>query len=156
MSRKPFTEEQRQQRREDILDAAMTVFEDTDPADGINGLEAVSFRKVSAVLGCSYTALYRYFSSKEILVNALRARAFAWIRDEMLRAIDPTAPFDIKLNALSQAYIQSAVNRPQRYAMMFFDLDETDTAKQSLELKTAKRSACENVTSGHKNSLCNY
>ncbi len=135
MARKHFTDEQRQERREEILDAAMQVFE----TEG--GVAAVSFRNVAAVVGCSYSAPYTYFTGKEDLLNALRARAFRWIEGEMKAAIQGKRRATAKLDALARAYINAGIARPQRYALMFFDMENSDIAKASLELKAAKRDA---------------
>ncbi|MGB1088069.1 MAG: TetR/AcrR family transcriptional regulator, partial [Alphaproteobacteria bacterium] len=140
MARKKLTDAQYTHRREEILDAAMEVFETQ------GGLNAVSFRNVAAVAGCSYSAPYRYFTSKEDLLNALRARAFRWIEAEMKAAIKGKRRATTKLEALARAYIQGGVDRPNRYALMFFDMDNTEIAKHSLELKTAKRDALDVCT----------
>lgn len=124
----------------------MALFEGAGPNPDVAGLDAVSFRKVAAVLGCSYTALYSYFPNKEALINSLRARSFIWIRTAMLNVIDPQASYEEQLKTLSSAYIQAALDRPQRYSLMFFDLDQTDAAKHSLELRSAKRNALDVCT----------
>lgn len=139
MSRKPLTVDQRKLRHNQILDAATELFESSDTESAIGGLEAVSFRKIAQLLGCSYTAIYSYFANKEALVNAMRARSFTWIKDEMLNSIDFTRPHEEQLQALAEAYIRAGIERPQRYALMFFDVDNTETAKLSLELLKAKR-----------------
>jgi len=132
MARQNYSEEQIASKREEILDAAMQLFES-------HGIEAVSFRKVAGVIGCSYSAPYRYFSSKEELLTALRARAYRWIERAMLDAI---APFDDpldQLNALADAYIRAGLERPTRYALMFFELQGSDLGQRLLELAAAKR-----------------
>lgn len=140
MARKRFREDVRAQRRGEILDGAMAVFE----RDG--GLQGLSFRKLAAEMQLSYSAPYRYFASKDELVNALRARAYRWIEREMLTAIDGVASPEKQLELLAAAYIRSALRRPQRYALMFFNLNDTDAARRSLELKAAKRDALDVCT----------
>lgn len=149
MARKRLTDEERAARREDILDAAMHVFETG------GGIEAVSFRSVAAEAGCSYSAPYSYFIGKEDLLNALRARAFRWIEGEMKAAIKGKRSAITKLEALARAYINAGISRPHRYALMFFDMDRTDIAQNSLELKSAKRDAlgvCTNTIQEGQNS----
>lgn len=135
MPRKHYTEAVRAQKRDEILDAAMRIFE----RDG--GLNALSLRKLAAEMDLSYSAPYRYFTNKDELVNALRARAYRWIEHEMLDAIDGVTSPPRQLALLASAYIRSGVQRPHRYALMFFNLDDTDVARNSLELKGAKRDA---------------
>ncbi len=132
MARQTFSADQVESRREQILDAAMQLFED-------GGLASVSFRKVSSILGCSYSAPYRYFASKEELVTALRARAYRWIERAMLEAIAPHDDPLAQLNALADAYIRAGLERPTRYALMFFELQSSDLGQRSIELAAAKR-----------------
>lgn len=140
MARKRFPDDVRAQKRDEILDGAMAVFE----RDG--GLEGVSFRKLAAEMKLSYSAPYRYFASKDELVNALRARAYRWIEREMVDAIAGVASPERQLELLAAAYIRSGMQRPHRYALMFFNLNDTDVARRSLELKTAKRDALDVCT----------
>ncbi len=140
MARKRFSEDVRAQRREDILDSAMAVFEKH------GGLEALSFRKLATEMGLSYSAPYRYFRNKEELVNALRARAYRWIESEMRDAIKNLDSPAEQLEVLAMAYIQAALQRPHRYELMFFNLDNTDVARQSLEFRMAKHDALDVCT----------
>lgn len=134
-----MTPKQIASRREQILDAAMTLFDD-------GGIDAVSFRQVAAALGCSYSAPYRYFSSKDELLTALRARAFRWIEQVMLDATSTQRSARDQLTALAQAFIRAALAHPNRYALMFFELPNTDLAQRSLELITAKRDSLDVCT----------
>lgn len=140
MARRKFTEDERAQKRSEILDGAMAVFEQ----DG--GLEALSFRKLATQMGLSYSAPYRYFASKEELVTALRARAYRWIESEMREAIQAIESPTEQLEALSLAYIRSGVARPHRYALMYFNLDGNDVAKRSVEFRKAKFDALDICT----------
>lgn len=140
MARKKFTESVRSQKRDDILDVAMKVFEDQ------GGLDALSFRTLASEMKLSYSAPYRYFSSKDELVNALRARAFRWIEREMLDAIEGLSAPERQLEALAEAYVQSALKKPHRYALMFFKLVDEESAAQSQELKDAKRESLDVCT----------
>ncbi len=135
MARKRQTDDQIAARREEILDAAMQVFETQ------GGIGAVSFRNVAAHMGISYSAPYRYFTDKDDLLNALRARAFRWIEAEMKRAIKSKHAASAKLEALARAYVTAGIERPDRYELMFFELENTDIAENSLELRAAKNDA---------------
>jgi TetR/AcrR family transcriptional regulator, tetracycline repressor protein len=55
---------------EQVIDAALTVLD-------ADGLEAVTFRRLSADLGVSHMTLYGYFDSKDALLEALVARTLA-------------------------------------------------------------------------------
>lgn len=126
--------------QERILDAAMAVFEKK------GGLDALSFRSLAAELGMSYSTPYRYFESKEVLVNALRTRAFRWLERLIEDAIDGVSDPAERLEKLAEAYIRASVLHPHRYELMFFNLDSTDEAKRSLTLKAAKRDALDVCT----------
>lgn len=139
MARHPFSENKVQQRRSDILQTAMTLFEH-------GGLEGVSLRKVAAAMGCSYTALYRYFPSKDTLITAMRAQAYRWIEAEMLRVIRASDPPLAQLRRLAEAFIRAGIRCPERYALMFFRLPEPEDGPASLELKAAKRDALDVCT----------
>ncbi len=140
MARKPYSEDARTRRREAILDSAMAVFE----REG--GLEALSFRKLASEMGLSYSAPYRYFRNKDELVNALRARAYRWIEAEMHEATKDIASPAERLIGLARTYIKSGLQRPQRYALLFFNLDDTDVARHSIEFRRAKHDALDICT----------
>ncbi len=53
-----------------VIDVALAILD-------AEGLEAVSFRRLSADLGVSHMTLYGYFDSKEALLDALVARTIA-------------------------------------------------------------------------------
>lgn len=140
MARPKFSDNQRAQKRDQILDAAMAVFE----REG--GEDALSFRRLATELGLSYSAPYRYFADKQELMNALRARAFRWIEAEMREAIVGLSEPEQQLEALAAAYIRGGMTNPHRYALMFFALDQLEVAKRSIELKAAKRDALDVCT----------
>ncbi len=140
MPRPKFTDDQRAHKRDQILGAAMSVFEKE------GGEDAISFRRLATELGLSYTAPYRYFADKQELMNALRARAFRWIEAEMREAIAGLSEPKQQLESLAAAYISSGMAHPHRYALMFFALDQLEVAKRSIELKAAKRDALDVCT----------
>jgi TetR/AcrR family transcriptional regulator, tetracycline repressor protein len=52
---------------DDVVDAALAVLD-------VDGLDAVSFRRIGGELGVSHMTLYTYFDSKDELLNAMVAR----------------------------------------------------------------------------------
>ncbi len=149
MARKHHTERDRSERRELILDAAMTLFENN------GGLKAVSFRQIATVLDISHSAPYRYFANKDDLVCALRARAFRWTELALLEATKQSDSPEQQLELLAKAYIDNGLSRPHRYALMYFNLDDAGTDERSLELMKAKRQAldvCTRVISNGQSS----
>lgn len=140
MPRPKFSGDLRAQKRDQILDAAMAVFEKE------GGEDALSFRRLATELGLSYSAPYRYFTDKQELVDALRTRAFRWIEAEMCNAIAEVSEPEQQLEALAAAYIRSGMAHPHRYALMFFALDELKVEPRSIDLKVAKRDALDVCT----------
>ena len=86
---------------EQVIDAALAVLD-------ADGLDAVTFRRVSADLGVSHMTLYGYFDSKEALLEALVARTIAV---PSIRAT-ANAPWDeALLNSVEELH-QTLVARP--------------------------------------------
>lgn len=140
MARKPFPESVRARKREEILDVAMPIVE----CDG--GLDGLSCRKLAEQMSLSYSASYRYFANKAELVDGLRVRAYRWIEQQMRDAIDGVECPERQLELLAAAYIRSGLERPHRYALMFFNLNNADATRQTLHLKAAKRDALDVCT----------
>lgn len=112
MARQPLSSEQVETRRAEILDAAQDLFE-------TQGATAVSLRRVAARVGCSYTTPYRYFDGKEAVVAGLRIRAYEKI-GEKLEAARASEPQAIEgLRALSRAYVDFALERPETYGLLY-------------------------------------
>ena len=64
----------------------------------------------------------------------------------MLAAIRPQDPPRLRLRSLAEAFIRAGIQRPQRYALMFFRLPEPEGGPRSLELAAAKRDALDVCT----------
>lgn len=134
MGRKGYSEVERLAKREEFLDAAVQVFENE------GGIDAVSFRNVAAVAGCSYSAPYRYFSGKEELLTAMRARAFRWLEKAIRDVVRPNDDPRLQLEKVARAYVEAGLQRPNMYALMLFQ-ENSEFAQRSIELKAAKHDA---------------
>lgn len=139
MARQTLSDTQVEQRREEILEAAMQLYEE-------GGQDAVSFRKIAALLKCSYSTPYRYFPSKNAMLTSMRAQAFRWMEQSMLQAVDGHKSPLQRLNQLAEAFIRAGVQRPRRYALMFFRLPEPETGPHLEELVAAKHAALDVCT----------
>jgi len=118
--------------REAICDAAMELVRDHGP-------DAVSFRRIAAKLGCSYTTPYRYFARKDDILAALRARAFGAFGAALDRALGEAGPsVAAQLRALVLAYVRTAAADPDSYRLML-DLNQGNVG--SAELVAAKEGA---------------
>ena len=139
MPRTPYSDEEVATRRNAILDAAMELHDE-------GGVAALSFRNIAARLGFSYATPYRYFASKEALLTALRARVFRWMEGILMDAVERAPDPMRKLEALAGAYVRAGIDKPSRYALMFFRNDELSREPRSLELGAAKRDALDVCT----------
>jgi AcrR family transcriptional regulator len=102
-----ITEEHREARRQQILDAARACVLE-------HGLEAVSMEMIIARSGLSTGAVYRYFKGKNELIAASVAGATAEIRAALtpiLQAGQPTSPAELmeKLLSAVTAYSRSGI-----------------------------------------------
>jgi AcrR family transcriptional regulator len=83
------------------------------------GLERVSMRSLAAELGCSATALYRYFKNKDDLLAMTRALALDRLSDR-LEAARATSdePWERSRRA-GAAYVDFAFEDPHAYRLIF-------------------------------------
>lgn len=86
---------------EHVIDVALAILD-------ADGLEAVSFRRLSADLGVSHMTLYGYFDSKEALLEALVART---ITVPSIRAATTAAWDDVLFDAIRDLH-RILVDRP--------------------------------------------
>jgi AcrR family transcriptional regulator len=98
---------------EACLDEALALIDEA-------GLENLSLREVARRLNVSHQAPYKHFASRDHLLAAVTARAFAGFAtalDERKRADDPVAD----LRAMGHAYLSFALAHPLQYRLMFGD-----------------------------------
>jgi len=83
------------------------------------GLEALSFREVARRAGVSHQAPYHYFPDKQAILAALARDGFALLTERLreARAAHPTPT--ARLEALGQAYVSVALERPAHFKLMF-------------------------------------
>lgn len=105
------SEQDREQLRRLILDAARTLFVE-------RGIEAVSMREIAKQIHYSATTLYNYFADKEALLQALCDADFLALASgtrEILQIPDPIQ----RIRGLCNAYSQFALHHPSHYRFMF-------------------------------------
>lgn len=140
MARQSYSEAVVSAKTEEILEASLQVLEQH------GNIDAVTLRRTASKMGCSYTALYRYFASKQELVTALRARAFRWMQSELEKPIRKDASEITNLEKLAVAYVESALKRPDLYQLMFFDIKDIDICPHTQALIAAKKDALDVCT----------
>jgi AcrR family transcriptional regulator len=84
------------------------------------GTDAVTIRGVARLTGVSHTAPLHHFPHREALLDAIAQRGF----DRLLTALaasvpDPGAPPVVQLRAYGLAYVDTAVESPQLFDLMF-------------------------------------
>jgi AcrR family transcriptional regulator len=95
--------------REEILDAATELLLETGHA------KAVSIRSVAERVRVTPPSIYLHFKDKEALLDAVCARYFEKLDEEMQRAaIGQTTALDV-LRAIGQAYVRFALQTPELY-----------------------------------------
>lgn len=101
-----------------------------------DGYDALSLRAIGRELGCSAATPYTYFSSREEIVQAVRADAFDLFADCLERAGAGIEDPIERLRALVRAYAKFGAQHPEHYRMMF-ELKQTP-CDLSPELQAAR------------------
>ncbi len=97
------------QLRDEILDATTELLLETGHA------KAVSIRSVAERVGVTPPSIYLHFTDKDALLDAVCARYFEKLDEEMQRAaVGQTTALDV-LRALGQAYVRFALQTPELY-----------------------------------------
>jgi AcrR family transcriptional regulator len=78
------------------------------------GLESLALREVARRAGVSHNAPYRHFPQREALLAALAAEGFAQLGQAQQKAAAVGG-----LRGMGEAYVQFALEHPQRFRLMF-------------------------------------
>lgn len=113
-------ERRRHRMRQTILDAAERVF----AADGEAGL---SIRRLADEIDYSPGAIYKYFTSKQQLVDELKEAFFARILEQVDELPDNHEPFLEYARRCIETYIRTALERPHHYTAAFSGESEIST-----------------------------
>ena len=105
------SEQDREQLRQRILDAARSLFVE-------KGVDAVSMREIAKQIGYSATTLYNYFADKEALLQALCDTDFLALASGMREIMQIACPIS-RIRALCKGYAQFALQHPGHYRFMF-------------------------------------
>ena len=95
-----------------IIDAAERVF----ASEGETGL---SIRRLAEEIDYSPSAIYKYFGSKEELIDELKEAFFERLLARVDRISCADAPFSQRGRACVSTYIETAMERPHHYAAAF-------------------------------------
>lgn len=113
--------------RATLLEAAVDVIRER----GVSGL---SLRECARRAGVSHAAPYRHFAGKEALLMAVAGEGFRMLvtagRESMVELTDPGE----RLDAYGVAYVQFAIDNPERHRLMFAAaLDSTLATEEDLK-----------------------
>lgn len=100
------------ERREEILDAAQTLFAQ-------KGVHAVSTRQIAEIAGISQPALYAYFTTKDDIAAELCVRAFAILGQRMAEARVGYTPTAENFERCLRVYIDFGLDHPDAYRVAF-------------------------------------
>ncbi|MFN3212338.1 MAG: TetR/AcrR family transcriptional regulator [Henriciella sp.] len=105
-------ERRRNKIRARILSAAERVF-------AREGAEGLSIRRLAENIDYSPAAIYKYFKSKDELVDELKETFFELILENVNRIADTSTPFDLRARDCVATYVRIAVEKPYHYAAAF-------------------------------------
>lgn len=100
------------ERREEILDAALSLFSQA-------GVHAVSTRQIAELAGISQPALYAYFATKDDIAAELCVRAFAVLGERMAQARVEYRPSPETFERCLRVYIDFGLEQPNAYRVAF-------------------------------------
>lgn len=83
------------------------------------GIDALTLRGAADDLGVSRTALYRHFTDKSALLEAVAAEGFRMLRVATVEAWEGGGRGVAGFTAMGAAYIRFAVDNPEHYRVMF-------------------------------------
>ena len=93
------------------------------------GVNALSFRRLAEVLGCSHAKPYRYFPSKDALLAGVRQEGFRRFVEHLEPTLDEDLEARERLHALGQAYFGFARSEPSAFAVMFGSTDAPGSSR---------------------------
>lgn len=106
-------EREKEQRREEILNAAQYIFFD-------KGLQAATMDDIADKAELSKGTLYLYFSSKEDLYLAVLLRGLGRLHEMFLKVVAEKKPVLILLDDFQQAYVQFFKEHTNYFRMLDF------------------------------------
>lgn len=123
-------ERRRKKVRASILEAAETVFAD----EGVDGL---SIRRIAEAIDYSPAAIYKYFSSKEELLDELKEGFFAQLLEKASMLEEGQGSFHERARLCLEAYVRTALAKSHHYATAFSGVIEmpVEHNKDFFELK---------------------
>ncbi len=98
--------------RDRICGAALTLFDR-------GGIDAISMREIAGVIGASPMMPYKYFPTKDHLLQELRTRAFLQFEAALRDAVSPAGNGCENLERMLIAYLEFGLRERRAYRLMF-------------------------------------
>lgn len=134
MPPKPKTENERQQLRTLIINAARDLFVS-------RGVEAVTMREIAKLIGYSATSIYLHFADKEAVLRAICDTDFLALANSLKDIMQIADPVE-RMIALGQGYAEFALSHPNHYRLMFMAARTPyDSAQSTLQQHSAEQDA---------------
>jgi AcrR family transcriptional regulator len=118
--------------RQDILDAAGEILEETGSPD------AVTLRAIARRVGIAAPSIYAHFPDPEAVLVQLLIDGFVRLTATVEEAMDPLSDPVERLLAGCRAYLRQAASRPQLYRILFDHADDTPEAGTAGALSLAQ------------------
>ncbi len=83
------------------------------------GVDGFSLRAAARGAGVNPSAVYRHFTDRAELLGAVAAAGFADLGERMTEAVDGVGDPRSRFRATGEAYVRSALDRPDRFRLMF-------------------------------------
>lgn len=105
-------ERRRLRVRDAILDAAEAVFAE-------EGEDGLSIRRLAEAIDYSPAAIYKYFGSKEELIDELKEAFFARLLEKIDEINRQALPFPERARQCMTTYVRTALEKPHHYAAAY-------------------------------------
>lgn len=133
----PLTDEQ-------VLDVRERIRKVAEGQIAREGIAAISLRSIASEMGWTAASLYRYFTSKQELLSAMRIAAHNRFADRIEAAHDSTQDLWDRSRAIGDAYLDFAETEPAAYQLMFaYDQEDNEDPP---ELKQARQRSSRTLT----------
>ncbi|MDE1178720.1 MAG: TetR/AcrR family transcriptional regulator [Edaphobacter sp.] len=107
------------------------------------GVEGVTMRRVATAIGMTPMALYRHYSNRDAILNALADEGFSELAAR-LEAIRLRGAYDRQMRKILDVFLDYAFERPRLFELMF--LAKREGARQYPDDFRARRSPTANVS----------
>ena len=115
------TQSPAERRRRKVRDAIVSAAERMFAREGEAGL---SIRKLAEEIDYSPGAIYKYFESKQDLVDALKEAFFEQLHSEMEEFEGQADDYLVYMHGFLRTYVRVALGKPHHYAAAFTGLPE--------------------------------